>query len=59
MIDRRGALAGLAALPFLAGADDAASGLQPRERIESRFVPGRTIQLWLPPDYAGSKRATP
>lgn len=59
MIDRRGALAGLAALPFVAGADDPASGLQPRERIESRFVPGRTIQLWLPPGYAGSKARYP
>jgi predicted alpha/beta superfamily hydrolase len=59
VIDRRGALAGLAALPFAMAADDPASGLQPREHIDSRFVPGRTIQLWLPPDYARAKSRYP
>jgi len=59
MIDRRGALAGLAALPFLTAADDPASGLQPKEHTDSRFVPGRTIQLWLPPGYAAGEARYP
>lgn len=48
----------LAALPASAQADPAA-GLQPREQVESRFVPGRTVQVWLPPGYATGRQRYP
>lgn len=59
MIDRRSAVAGLAALPLLAGADGPEAGLQPKERVESRFVPGRTIQVWLPPGHGAGRSRHP
>jgi len=64
MIARRAALAGLVALPLMARASEAIAGadgegLQPKERIESRFVPGRTIQVWLPPGYAQGRARYP
>ncbi|MES2442665.1 MAG: alpha/beta hydrolase-fold protein [Pseudomonadota bacterium] len=68
MIARRTALVALATFPLLARAataaprspaEDAASGLQPREQIESRFVPSRTVQVWLPPGYGSSRARYP
>jgi predicted alpha/beta superfamily hydrolase len=58
MIDRRAVLGGLAALPLLR-AEDSATGLQPRETVGSRFVPARTVQVWLPPGYARGKARYP
>lgn len=42
-----------------AQSDDAAAGLQPAQMLASRHVPGRTVQVWLPPGYAGSGRHYP
>jgi predicted alpha/beta superfamily hydrolase len=38
---------------------DPADGLQPSFTAQSKFVPARTVQVWLPPDYAKSKRRYP
>jgi len=37
----------------------AVAGLQPRFEVSSRYVPARTVQVWLPPDYAISHRRYP
>ena len=34
-------------------------GLQPKFTAPSRFVPARTVQVWLPPDYWTSHRRYP
>lgn len=44
--------------PALAQPDPAAS-LQPRETVASRFVPSRTIQVWLPPGYGKGRTRYP
>jgi predicted alpha/beta superfamily hydrolase len=49
----------LAPIAAYAQADAAAVGLQPKEQAESRFVPARTIQVWLPPGYAGNRARYP
>ena len=41
----------LLATPALA---DPADGLQSPITVQSKFVPARTVQVWLPPDYASS-----
>ena len=46
----------LAAAPAVA---DPATGLQPPITVQSNFVPARTVQVWLPPDYATSKARYP
>ena len=46
----------LVAAPALA---DPAGGLQSPVTVQSRYVPARTVQVWLPPDYATSKRRYP
>lgn len=46
----------LLATPALA---DPADGLQPPFTVQSKFVPARTVQVWLPPDYAGSGKRYP
>jgi len=51
------ALLALAAAPALAA--DPADGLQPKVTVESKYVPARTIQVWLPPDYATSGKRYP
>ncbi len=38
---------------------DPADGLQPKFTAASTLVPPRTVQVWLPPDYATSKRRYP
>lgn len=38
---------------------DPADGLQAPFTARSRFVPARTVQVWLPADYATSKRRYP
>ena len=38
---------------------DAADGLQPPFTAPSTLVPPRTVQVWLPPDYASSTRRYP
>ncbi len=44
------------ALPAFAGPAD---GLQPPITVQSKFVPARTVQVWLPPDYASSGKRYP
>ncbi|MBS0479729.1 MAG: alpha/beta hydrolase [Proteobacteria bacterium] len=51
------ALLALIAAPAFAA--DPADGLQPKFTAASKFVPARTVQVWLPPDYAVSKRRYP
>jgi len=51
------ALLALVASPAFAA--DPADGLQPRFTAPSRLVPARTVQVWLPPDYATSHRRYP
>ena len=46
----------LFAVPAVA---DSANGLQPPITVQSKFVPARTVQVWLPPGYAMSKRRYP
>jgi len=46
----------LVAAPVLA---DPADGLQPPITVQSKLVPARTVQIWLPPGYATSKRRYP
>jgi len=46
----------LVATPAIA---DPADGLQPPITVKSRYVPARTVQVWLPPDYATSKARYP
>lgn len=46
----------LFAVPAVA---DSANGLQPPITVRSKFVPARTVQVWLPPDYATSKARYP
>ncbi|MBN8816146.1 MAG: alpha/beta hydrolase [Sphingomonas sp.] len=58
MIRLLAALLALIATPALAAADPA-DGLQPKFTATSKFVPARTVQVWLPPDYARSKRRYP
>lgn len=38
---------------------DPIDGLQPPITVQSRYVPARTVQVWLPPDYATSKTRYP
>ena len=38
---------------------DPADGLQPPITVQSKFVPARTVQVWLPPGYASSKARYP
>src|ERR1700740_1808911 len=38
---------------------DATDGLQPPITVRSKLVPARTVQIWLPPGYATSKRRYP
>ncbi|MDB5680605.1 MAG: alpha/beta hydrolase [Sphingomonas bacterium] len=47
----------LVASPALAA--DPADGLQPKFTAASKFVPARTVQVWLPPDYARSNHRYP
>jgi predicted alpha/beta superfamily hydrolase len=47
----------LIASPALAA--DPADGLQAKFTAASKFVPARTVQVWLPPDYARSNRRYP
>ncbi len=35
------------------------AGLQPEAEVVSRFVPGRMVQVWLPPDYGKGSRRYP
>lgn len=51
------ALLALVATPALAA--DPADGLQPEFTAASKFVPSRTVQVWLPPDYATAQRHYP
>ncbi|WP_186728924.1 alpha/beta hydrolase [Sphingomonas panacisoli] len=51
------ALLALVATPAFAA--DAADGLQPKFTASSTLIPARTVQVWLPPDYATSKRRYP
>ncbi|HEX7695718.1 MAG TPA: alpha/beta hydrolase-fold protein [Sphingomonas sp.] len=46
----------LLATPALA---DPADGLQSPITVQSKFVPARTVQVWLPPDYASSGKRYP
>ena len=46
----------LVATPVLAGP---ANGLQPPITVQSKFVPARTVQIWLPPGYATSRQRYP
>lgn len=57
MVRLLAALLVLIATPVFAA--DAADGLQPRFTATSAFVPARTVQVWLPPDYATSTRRYP
>jgi predicted alpha/beta superfamily hydrolase len=52
-------LAFLALIASPALAADPADGLQPKFTAASKFVPARTVQVWLPPDYARSNRRYP
>ena len=45
----------LAPIAAHAQADSVAAGLQAKEQAESRFVPARTIQVWLPPGYTAGR----
>jgi predicted alpha/beta superfamily hydrolase len=49
-------LLALVVTPALA---DPVDGLQPKFTAQSKFIPARTVQVWLPPDYATSKRRYP
>ena len=51
------ALLALIASPALAA--DPADGLQPKVTVTSAYVPARTVQVWLPPDYATSGKRYP
>jgi predicted alpha/beta superfamily hydrolase len=48
-------------LPVTAHArpDAAAAGLQSKQVLASRHVPGRVVQVWLPPGYASSREHYP
>jgi predicted alpha/beta superfamily hydrolase len=47
----------LIATPALAA--DPTVGLQPKFTAATKLVPARTVQVWLPPDYASSTRRYP
>ena len=46
----------LVAAPALA---DPTDGLQPPITVQSKLVPARTVQIWLPPGYATSRQRYP